>query len=233
MRRIHVTRLFTGEVPLDPRQLHHIVHVLRLGSGAAVEVFDDSGRTASGILVESDKSFFVRVDQVQDRSTQKLQLIVASAIPKGDRGDWMVEKLSEIGVDRFIPLITDRSVVLPSGTNKTDRWNRLAIEAAKQSKREGMMEIASLTELHTVVEQASENGLFFSTRPDAAPVRDISIKPAADCYLLIGPEGGWTETELASMESGGLTAVSLGKNILRIETAAVAASAIVQSLLML
>src|SRR5687767_15989799 len=93
-----------------------------------------AGRTAS-----------VRVGSVDEAGPRGLDWTIAAAVPKGDRADWMVEKLSELGVEEFIPLASARSVVLPEGRNKRERWVRIATEAAKQSRRGGVMRVGELT----------------------------------------------------------------------------------------
>jgi 16S rRNA (uracil1498-N3)-methyltransferase len=232
MRRIYTPRLVIGDNPLEKSEAHHARNVLRLEPGTGVEIFDDAGNVADGVLVESGGQLSVRVEGLRDSSRSGPSLIVASAVPKGDRADWMVEKLSELGVNRFVPLLSDRSVVMPAGRNKLDRWNRLAIESAKQSGRAGVMQIAPMTPLKEAIDAAGNDGLFFSTEPDAPPIRNaFSRLPGGPLHLFIGPEGGWTEEELGRFRSAGLTPVSLGPTILRIETAALSAAAVVQALL--
>jgi 16S rRNA (uracil1498-N3)-methyltransferase len=139
----------------------------------------------------------------------------------------MIEKLSELGVSRFIPLATARSVVLPTGQNKRDRWVRIATESAKQSRRTGVMQIDELTPLSKVVDLRAEGQMVFylSTAASATSISSFSLHPSA--LLLIGPEGGWTPDEIALFESHHLTGVKLTATILRVETAAVAAAAVV------
>jgi 16S rRNA (uracil1498-N3)-methyltransferase len=166
-------------------------------------------------------------------------LIVAAAIPKGDRADWMVEKLSELGVARFIPLITHRSVVHPKGHNKRERWQRIATESAKQSRRSGVMEIADVATLEGVLtvkdeggwmkDEAPGEGARFYLSPTGASLT-TSFVARASSLLLIGPEGGFTDDELRLMDDLGLTGVKLTGTILRVETAAVAAAAVVACL---
>ncbi len=146
-RRIHVSSLQPGEIQLDESQAHHQRDVLRLKIGSSVELFTDDGLVAQGTVTRADpEAVAVRVETIEQSKTTS-ELIVASAIPKGDRADWMIEKLSELGVTRFIPLKTARSVVHPTGQSKRDRWMRIATESAKQSHRAGVMRIDELTEV--------------------------------------------------------------------------------------
>ena len=236
-RRIHVPTLHPGEILLDESQAHHLRDVLRLKIGSSVELFDDAGALAEAIVVRTDASgVSVRVEEIR-KAQASSALIIASAIPKGDRADWMVEKLSELGVTRFIPLKTERSVVHPTGPSKRERWIRIATEAAKQSKRAGVMQIDELTDVgklltpspciqgegggegspHSIQNPQSkiENRMhplptplpeyreregvawYLSTRADAKPASEL----AGSCKrltLFIGPEGGWTDEEIAT-----------------------------------
>ena len=237
VRRLHVARLFPGEIPLDDVQARHARDVLRLKSGTTVEVFDDRGAVASGtLLFPSAKRATVRVEQMELVPGESARLIVASAVPKGERADWMVEKLSELGVFAFIPLAAARSVVLPQGTAKRQRWVRLAAEAAKQSRRVGVMRVDELTPLERVLGQSTQAGkpvLALSTAPDAAPIAQTirSFARSKEVMLLNGPEGGWTPDEEKLFSTAGALKASLSNTILRTETAAIVAAAIVQALL--
>ena len=114
-RRIYVSQLHPGETRLDGSQAHHLRDVLRLEAGTTVELFDDNGNVASAIITIVDpKGVSLRVNDLHLREANS-ELIVASAVPKGDRADWMIEKLSELGVSRFIPLQTARSVGIALG----------------------------------------------------------------------------------------------------------------------
>lgn len=219
-----------GLVAVEPAQAHHARDVLRLADGTTVEVFDDAGRVAQGTLVvEHQRDVFVRVETIREQK-RVIDLTVAAAVPKADRADWMVEKLSELGVGRFIPVAAARSVVLPEGKNKRDRWVRLATEAAKQSRRVGVMRIDELRSVAEVTDGAGQSTRWYlSTEADAVPVaRAVSeLRPGAKLLAFIGPEGGWTEEERRQFADAGVIAVRLTDTVLRVETAAVATAAVV------
>ena len=235
-RRIHVPHLRTGEIPLDRAAAHHARDVLRLENGQSVEVFDDAGRVASGVLVFTGvKETAVRVVRVDEPAPPAIRLTVAAAVPKADRADWMVEKLSELGVAEFVPLAAARSVVLPEGKNKLQRWTRIATEAAKQSRRAGVMRVTELTSVGDAVRRwkSMENARaawYLSTEaPDPTPVARAAeaLVDGAALTAFIGPEGGWTPEEIESFNAAGATAVRLTSTILRVETAAVTTAAAV------
>ena len=236
VRRIHTSTLRTaGDLTLSEREAHHARDVLRLGSGDVVELFDDAGATARGtILSSAPAGVVVRVEapSIATAGDVAIRLTIAAAVPKGDRAEWMIEKLSELGAERFIPLATARSVVLPEGKNKRERWMRIATEAAKQSRRRGVMRIEELTKLGDALAGATDAGACWhlSTTTGATPVLDLvagNTSPALTAF--IGPEGGWKDEELALFEAAGAAAVKLTPTILRVETAAVAIASIVGS----
>ncbi|HEY0010122.1 MAG TPA: RsmE family RNA methyltransferase [Tepidisphaeraceae bacterium] len=224
MRRLIVNAVTPGLLTLDEEQSHHARNVLRLQNDACVEVFDASGRSAAATVRELSPRVTVHVDSVSEQAQRPL--IVASAVPKGDRADWLVEKLSELGVTTWQPLRTARSVVHPDGPSKYERWNRIAVEAAKQSKRVGTMRIEPLAAVSLFVANApSGQTVLLSTGTGAIALSTAARMTAID-HLLIGPEGGWTPEEEAQFTAAGLTRATLGATILRIETAAIVAAAI-------
>jgi 16S rRNA (uracil1498-N3)-methyltransferase len=222
MRRFHTPKLITGLNPLDARQGKHARDVLRLESGAQVELFDDSGAVAAGLLIYEGNRASVQVDRVNEDSIGSVTITVAAAVPKGERADWMVEKLSELGVARFIPLAAERSVVVPEGTHKLERWARIATESAKQSRRRGVMCVDPVSKLAEVI---SPKAVCLSTEVEAPPLHKLLDK-LETVTLLIGPEGGWTPGEIEQMKSAGVHFARLTNSILRTETAAIAAAAV-------
>jgi 16S rRNA (uracil1498-N3)-methyltransferase len=230
IRRVHLAKLSTGSIALPTAEAHHIRDVLRLTAGATVELFDDAGHVASGIIRHiNTANVVVDVESIGIPNAENaMNVTVASAVPKGDRADWMVEKLTELGVTRFIPLATERSVVLPSGKNKMERWERIAIESAKQSRRVGVMAIDALTPLHQAISSASR-GIYLSTAVDAVPIAR-AIGRSIELSLFIGPEGGWSDAETNRMKAARFSGAKLTSTILRVETAAVVAAGVALSL---
>jgi 16S rRNA (uracil1498-N3)-methyltransferase len=225
IRRVHLSKLTIGSIALPAAEAHHIRDVLRLTVGETLELFDDAGNVAAGVIKHvNPANVVVDVETVSSATLAKL-VTVAAAVPKGDRADWMIEKLTELGVARFIPLAAERSVVLPSGKNKIERWERIAIESAKQSRRVGVMVIDQLTPLEQAI-SAATHGVFLSTAADAIPISQV-IGAKNELTLFIGPEGGWSDGEMDRMKSAGFIAAQLTSTILRVETAAVVAAGIV------
>jgi 16S rRNA (uracil1498-N3)-methyltransferase len=232
-RRIHVALVHAGPIALGEREAHHVRDVLRMAAGDAVEVFDDAGAVGSGTLTAvTPSAVVVSVDAVREATPLPFHFRIASAVPKANRADWLVEKISELGAEAFIPLATARSVALPEGAGKLQRWQRLAAESAKQSRRAGVMRIEPLTPLDKEVDHAIGAGdaWSLSTGPDAMPVQAM---PHGQSVLtaFIGPEGGWTAEELALFKRSDVPEVSLTPTILRVETAAVAVAAVLATMI--
>lgn len=205
-----------------------------MADGQTIDLFDDRGATASGVLHLHNDGLFVQVGPVAPPAAPLVQWTIASAVPKGQRFDWMVEKLSELGAAALVPLRTERSVVHPEGAEKIQRWIRLAAKAAQQCGRSTVMRIEPLTDLNTLLADRppGQAAWYLSTDPAARPIADAARHLSASSLLmLIGPEGDWSPAEVQRFEQAGLTGVSLGSTILRVETAAVAA-AVVASVLM-
>jgi 16S rRNA (uracil1498-N3)-methyltransferase len=226
LRRVHTPRLTQGQIALDKTNAHHVRDVLRLKSQDRLELFDDSGATARGIIIRCDpRMVLVEVSDIA-QAPDSPELIIASAIPKGERADWMVEKLSELGVSRFIPLITARSVVSAAGKNKHHRWVRISTESAKQSRRVGVMQISEPIAVKSFVTNVESKAAYLSTDPTAMPLMRVTGDNRCSLALFIGPEGGWTDEEISLLDSLNLTPARLTATILRVETAAVTAAAI-------
>ena len=229
LRRVHTPRLYAGRIELDQAASRHARDVLRLETGTEVEVFDDAGGVARGVIATLEPVVAVQVDAIDAAAAgaNVIDITVAAAVPKGDRADWMIEKLSEIGVARFIPLAAARSVVLPEGKNKRERWTRIATEASKQSRRRGVMRIDELTRVTDALAEPEVTRRFvLSTEHDTTPLLDGLRELDAGVTLFVGPEGGWTDEELALFRARGVAPVKLTETVLRVETAAVVAAAV-------
>ena len=219
-----------GRIELGAAESHHLRDVLRMETGARIEVFDKDGATGHGKIVESASgAVVVEVSEILRRDQSGPRLTIASAIPKGPRADWMIEKLSELGVDAFIPLATQHSVVLPEGPSKHARWERLATESARQSGRAGVMRIGPLTALSKVLDGAGGEKAYLSLEEDAKAIAELAAKKTTgELMLFIGPEGGWSAEELAMFREGNIAAYRLTNTVLRVETAAIAAAAVIR-----
>ncbi|MFO0809505.1 MAG: RsmE family RNA methyltransferase [Gemmataceae bacterium] len=209
-----------GLVELDGPEAHHLATVLRARPGTPICLFNGDGADylASVVDVQKRRVLVEVTNQAKPARERLHRLEVAAPLPKGDRGDFLVEKLTELGVTQFVPLRTRRSVVHPT---KLDRLERSVIEASKQCGRNVLMTIAPLVEWETYVRSADLPALRLVAHFGGATVPAES----ADAVVAVGPEGGFTSEEIEAALAAGWSAVSLGPRVLRIETAALVLAA--------
>ncbi len=215
---------------LGREESHHAVNVLRLRAGDAVIVFDGRGRRAEAVVVDADKNALsVRADAATEEPRLRPALVLATAVPKGKRWQSLIEKCTELGVDALVPLHTERSVA--KGEGDAEKWRRWAIEAAKQSRRWRLPEIAEPVPFARVFDLSRErNALLFVADAGGEPpsrYRD-ELSAAENVIAVVGPEGGLTDGEYSECARHGARPVRLSPFVLRVETAAAAVCAILR-----
>ncbi|HEX4823176.1 MAG TPA: 16S rRNA (uracil(1498)-N(3))-methyltransferase [Candidatus Polarisedimenticolaceae bacterium] len=214
-------------IVLDPEESHHVSRVLRLRTGDEVAVFDGSGGEWDATIEAIEKSV-VRL-QVRDPRTgdsePPIAIVVHQAIVRPERVEWVLQKGTEVGVSAFRLFAAERSEADVPSPARLERYERIVMEAAKQSGRRrvptvsiGAIEAAS-PERRCFVLDTSSGGVAFATALARGATREVGIA--------VGPEGGFSEAELERSAAQGWDAVSLGPRILRTETAGVVAAAIV------
>jgi 16S rRNA (uracil1498-N3)-methyltransferase len=220
-----------SEVWLRGAEAHHLLHVMRARAGSEVLVFDGSGYEYRCVVREAGRSE-ARLEVVEQRMVHReppLELHVAAALPKGERQAWLVEKLSELGAARLIPIETVHGVVVP-GPQTVARLRRIAVQAAKQCGRTRLLEIAAPQTWQAVAASLPSGAMGMIShlaggRPAASLLVGGRLPP--QIHVAVGPEGGWSETELTLAVEAGWQVVGLGERVLRVETAAVALAALV------
>ena len=227
-RRFYLpSELNVAAVELAGSEAHHLLHVLRCQVGEKVCLFDGNGTEATARIAAVTKRT-AELEIVATRSPEgpeHTQLILATAVPKGERFRWLVEKSTELGVNRLIPLQTSRHVVDP-GSGKLEKMRQTVIAACKQCGRNRLMRIGEATPWSTFLENECRDQPVFVAHSDGQPsheaVRPTGSATATSIVLAVGPEGGFTDAEIDEAVQLGATLVSLGPRILRIETAALA-----------
>lgn len=217
-----------GQAKLAGAEAHHLLHVMRAKPGDEVTLFDGGGGEYTASIVECGRTE-VLLDVGPRRAVSRelrATITMAVALPKGDRQKWLVEKLTELGVRRLVPIGTERSVAERKGKS-LERLERAVVEASKQCGRNQLMQIAPPAPMSEVL--AIDAGVKLLAHPGGAPLASVELPEAGDVAVLVGPEGGFSEAEVSAAVQHGWQEVSLGPSILRIETAAVTLAAVLAS----
>ena len=202
-------------VTLSEDESRHAARVLRLKPGDRVALFDGRGREWTGEIASNSDRVTIRILE-ERRGKTGLGLTIAAACPKGKRLEFMVQKLAELGVSRFVPVRFERSVVKMTPA-KRERLERVASEASKQCGRADVLEIADEVGLSELTGET----VFLASPEGSDTLASVATLPAT---VIIGPEGGLSPAEEEILSKA--VRVSLAPTILRIETAAIAAAAV-------
>lgn len=206
-------------IAMDPNQANYLGNVLRLGLGAELLVFDGlSGEWLARVADAGKKRMTLSVERQMRESESIPDVWLAFAPVKRAQTDWLVEKATELGVARLIPVMTQRTV---AERVRLDRLESIAIEAAEQCGRTRVPQIVEPLPLKRLIEELDPaRHLYFANEGGGEPVASTFAEGPA--LILVGPEGGFTEEERQLVRSSGASAISLGPRILRAETAALA-----------
>lgn len=214
-----------GTFVLDGDEGAHLVRVLRARPGEEVLVFDGRGREARCRIEATTRdaaTLLVIAPTVPPRARR--DVAVATAVPRGERMEWLVEKCVEAGASRIVAVAFSRSVRDRCSANVLRRWNRSALEASKQCGRADVPEVTEPMELADALRALSDRVLCAAVPGTAAPLDAVLGGDAARVGLVIGAEGGFEPHELDAIGAAGARPFGLGPRILRIETAAAIAT---------
>jgi len=218
-------------VTLDARESRHARSARRLAEGQTITVFDGCGCIAPAIIGDtSGRAIEIELGESHLEPPLTPEIHLAVALPKGDRQSVMLNMLTQLGMASLTPLLCERSIVKP-GRGFTDRGARICLEACKQSHNPRLPVLREPTELSNVLEAHSAIGsALIVAHPRGGPVNE-RLEQCANVNtitVLIGPEGGFTDDEVAEMQESNAVAVDLGRRILRTETAAVALTSLLR-----
>lgn len=223
---------FAGDkIVLGKDETRHLRDVLRLAEGDEVAVFDGSGVDYTCVIENMSKKGTILAVSSKHASPSEespLSLKMCVALTKGDRFEFVIQKCVELGVAKLVPLITDRcDVKLHDKTeSKMDRWKKIVIESSKQCGRGVLMQISEPKSFGTLLQSSEKDGMILFSERDGEAMSDI--KSTKELSALIGPEGGWSDDELAAAKEAGVRIITLGGRILRAETAAISIATILQ-----
>jgi 16S rRNA (uracil1498-N3)-methyltransferase len=217
-------------VSVEGDEAHHAVAVRRMRVGEALVLTDGLGRSAIGQVASAAKGLLtVTVSSIVTLPRPEPRVVVVQALAKGDRGELAVSMLTEVGVDRVVPWAATRSVADwkgERGAKSLARWQATARESAKQARRAWFPQVAELASTAKVVDliRSAAGGLVLHEEAELS-FAAVEVPPSGEVVVVVGPEGGLTEEEVAAFEGAGAIPVRMGSEVLRTSTAGVAAVA--------
>lgn len=225
-RIVSTSPLIDGRIVLDARAAHYAGHVLRLVDGVTVDVLDASGEVARGTLrFGRDEVVVEGAERLRSESSGS-GVVLYAALIKAARFEWLVEKAAELGVEAIVPMVTARTVIRPEDgrvEKKLERWQRIADEAVRQCEGPRRVTVRAPASFGQAVAEGGASGIFAD---ETARNGAWDAVDEGRGSLFVGPEGGFSDEERAALRASGALAVGLGPRLLRGETAAVAALAI-------
>ncbi len=235
-RRFFVPEVRRGRAELVGDDAEHLVRVLRAEVGQKYEISDNAALYLAEIESARKSSVVFTVLEQLASEPEPVTVMLLPALFKFDRFELLVEKATELGVAAIQPweaVRTERGLRLAS-SKRVARWQKIAIEASQQARRARLPVVQACESLTRVLETAGHMKLLLDESPDAPPLLDILLAQHmtdGQVLLLSGPEGGFTDGEREQAHAAGFRACSLGRTVLRAETAAMAALAVVRSVL--
>jgi len=221
-----------GMAELRGEEARHLTRVLRVEAGQRFEISDNQSAYLAEISEARRERVVFRVIEPLEAPTAPVHITLCAALIKFDRFEWMIEKATELGVERILPVEAARSEsgLFEASRKRTVRWIRIARESSQQSRRVRIPEILPAVGFETGLAEEADHRYFLSSEPEVNAPPLLRVVPAAPTVaariaVLIGPEGGWTGSEHQRAMATGWQLASLGPQILRAETAAAAAIA--------
>lgn len=232
MRRFYAPKenFSNDKITLNVEETRHLRDVLRLRAGEKIRVFDGAGKEflcAIENIAKKETSLLIIEETAPAAPESDLDLTLAVALLKGEKFELVVQKAVELGVCRLVPLNTKRAdVKLKDGEKKIERWQKIALEACKQSGRAKLMRIEPPVDFEKFIQTADGAKILFAERGGES---FSAVKAGKKITALVGSEGGWDDLEIEFAAENGFRIVTLAGRILRAETAAIAVSAILQN----
>jgi 16S rRNA (uracil1498-N3)-methyltransferase len=232
-RRFFVDEVRNGHAEVSGDDAAHLTRVLRVEAGQRFEISDNQLAYLAEIAEARGERVVFRVVEPLDTPPLPLRITLCAALVKFDRFEWMIEKATELGVEQILPVEATRSErgLFEASRKRTERWVRIARESGQQSRRVRIPEILPAVRFEKCLALEADHR-YFLDESDAPPLlRQVPAERPAGSHVavLIGPEGGWTDAERQSAQAAGWQPVSLGPLVLRAETAASAAVAVLMN----
>ena len=233
-RRFFVEAVRGGRAELVGETAEHLRRVLRAEPAQQFEISDNHSVYLAEIdAVAKDLVSFRVLEEIEGQA-RPVRLVALVSLIKFDRFEWIVEKATELGVETLVPVMAGRSEkgLDKAALKRVERWRRIAVESSQQSRRDRLPEIATCIPFEEALQTQGQHRYFLEEEPSAPPLLTVlpKMKTCGDrVCLLAGPEGGWTSDERKASSASGWQPVSLGPQILRTETAVIAALAVLGS----
>jgi 16S rRNA (uracil1498-N3)-methyltransferase len=230
-RRFFVDSIRNGAAELRGEEARHLTRVLRVEAGQRFEISDNERAWLAEVELAKGEHVTFRVIEALAPVVAPVSVTLCAAIVKFDRLEWTIEKATELGVDRILPVAATRSEqgLFEASRKRSERWQRIARESSQQSRRVRAPEILPAVRFEECLEESAGHRYFLDEGTAPPLVSQIPAERSDTVALLVGPEGGWTESERGLAVKARWQPVSLGPFILRAETAACAALAVVSN----
>ena len=234
MHRFFVPQLYNEEMYIEGVDARHISKVLRMQPGAQLQIVSDDGVSAVAEItaIDSERVTVRCLEKLAESHEPRVKLVLAQGLAKGEKMDFIIQKAVEMGAYSVIPVAMEHSVVRLDGAKaakKVERWQKIAESAAKQSKRDIIPEVQPVQSMAEMLEKCSCQTKIIAYECEDRLSLKAALKAAeeaggiSELLLIIGPEGGISEGELEQARQAGAVPVSLGRRILRAETAGLVA----------
>jgi 16S rRNA (uracil1498-N3)-methyltransferase len=238
MARFYVPQpwIENGMVKIEGDEVKHIRKVLRLKTGDGIVVFDGLGKELEGTIIEERlSSIVIRIQNIfSSERDSPLEVTLAQSLLKGEKMDYLIQKATELGVKEIIPFFSSRSVPFLEKSRRLKRhhrWEKIAVEASKQCGRGVVPKIEFLQDYSDMLQMASTEDLrLILWERDGVKLKEVleRSKEKRKIFFIIGPEGGFNQLEVDETKKAGFTPVTLGRRILRAETASLCFLSILQ-----
>lgn len=233
-RRFFVPQVRRGTAELTGNEADHLVRVLRAEVGQLYEISDNQDLYLARVTMARKSAVVFEVVEKLPAPGEPTPTTLLTALFKFDRFEWMVEKATELGVSEIVPLESDRTErgLMQAAHKRRIRWERIALEAGQQARRTHLPIIAEAVKFASAVKAPGSVKVFLDENaPDLPILRALPHHPlpTQQLLLLVGPEGGWIDSERAEALDNGWVPCSLGTTILRAETAAIAALSVLRA----
>jgi 16S rRNA (uracil1498-N3)-methyltransferase len=228
-RRFFVDQVVDGQAEMSGDDAHHLARVLRVLTGQKFEITDSRSVWLATVTEVRKSVVRFSVDEELESGGGLPEVTLYLALIKFDRFEWAVEKATELGVTRIVPVDAARTEqgLLQGATKRVERWRRLAKEASEQSRRLRAPQIDDPLKFAVAVRQPANHRIWLDEKPGApALVRALHLQAGDVTAFAVGPEGGWSDPERSQFAEQGWTGASLGSSVLRAETAVCAALAV-------